>query len=236
MAADARRCGILLGEVVLAIVAVSLLVRTSRDGSEAVEAAAGGSCSRIVSMSPSITETLFALGLGERVVGVTRYCNYPPEAKALPQIGGWLDPSYEAIVALRPDLIVTREGSDQSTATLRQLGLDTLVVHRVLDDVLRCAQAEEVVNDLCFLGPGLRVDLRLREVVQDRGECGAHPLLLGPLEISSGRGGQRRRDEGLVIRDSRWGSSLQGQCGEEQQYGRKRNGPSHLKPSLFNGG
>ncbi|NLY01183.1 MAG: cobalamin-binding protein [Rhodopirellula sp.] len=129
LAADARRCGILLGEVVLAIVAVSLLVRTSRDGSEAVEAAAGGSCSRIVSMSPSITETLFALGLGERVVGVTRYCNYPPEAKALPQIGGWLDPSYEAIVALRPDLIVTREGSDQSTATLRQLGLDTLVVH-----------------------------------------------------------------------------------------------------------
>ncbi len=80
-------------------------------------------------MSPSVTETLFALGLGDRVVGVTRYCNYPPQTGRLPRIGGWLDPSFEAIVALRPDLVITREGNDQATATLRQLDINTLVVH-----------------------------------------------------------------------------------------------------------
>lgn len=80
-------------------------------------------------MSPSTTETLFALGLGDRVVGVTRYCRYPPEARSLPQVGGWLDPNFEAIVALKPDLVVTREGSPQTVATFQQLGLTALVVH-----------------------------------------------------------------------------------------------------------
>ena len=61
---------------------------------------------RIVSLAPSITETLFALGLGDRVVGVTRFCAYPPEARTRPRVGGYFDPSYEAIVALRPDLVV----------------------------------------------------------------------------------------------------------------------------------
>ena len=60
---------------------------------------------RIVSLAPSITETLFAIGLGDRVVGVTQYCDYPPEAQAKPKIG-YTHPSLEAIVALQPDLIV----------------------------------------------------------------------------------------------------------------------------------
>ncbi len=61
---------------------------------------------RIVSMAPNVTEMLFALGLGEKLVGVTRYCDYPAEALALPKIGGMLDPDFEAIVAARPDLVV----------------------------------------------------------------------------------------------------------------------------------
>jgi iron complex transport system substrate-binding protein len=60
---------------------------------------------RIVSLAPSITETLFAIGLGERVVGVTQYCDYPPEAQAKPKVG-YTHPSLESIVALQPDLIV----------------------------------------------------------------------------------------------------------------------------------
>ena len=91
--------------------------------------ASPGDYRRIVSMSPSTTETLFALGLGDRVVGVTRYCRYPPEARALRQVGGWLDPNFEAILAMQPDLIVTREGNPQTAATFQQLGLNTLVVH-----------------------------------------------------------------------------------------------------------
>ena len=67
---------------------------------------------RIVSIAPSITETLFALGLGDRVVGVTRYCNYPPEVLEkvgkgeITVIGGYTDPSLEKIVGLNPDLVI----------------------------------------------------------------------------------------------------------------------------------
>ncbi|MCS7139429.1 MAG: cobalamin-binding protein [Candidatus Nezhaarchaeota archaeon] len=67
---------------------------------------------RIVSLSPAITEILFALGLGDRVVGVTAYCNYPldveemKKGKRLSVIGGYWDPNLEAIVALNPDLVI----------------------------------------------------------------------------------------------------------------------------------
>lgn len=61
---------------------------------------------RIVSLAPNVTELLFALGAGSRVVGVTRYCDRPAEAAALPRIGGFVDPSFEAVLGLRPDLVV----------------------------------------------------------------------------------------------------------------------------------
>jgi iron complex transport system substrate-binding protein len=61
---------------------------------------------RIISFAPSITETLFALSLGKNVVGVTDFCNYPPEAKKLPKVGGYTNPNYEIILRLKPDLVV----------------------------------------------------------------------------------------------------------------------------------
>ncbi len=61
---------------------------------------------RIISLAPSHTEILFALGLGDRVVGVTDYCNYPPEAKQKPSIGGFSTPNIEKIISLSPDLIL----------------------------------------------------------------------------------------------------------------------------------
>lgn len=60
---------------------------------------------RIVSLSPAVTETLFAIGAGDRVVGVTAYCDYPPEAKKRPKIGDYI-PSIEKVLAQRPDLVV----------------------------------------------------------------------------------------------------------------------------------
>jgi iron complex transport system substrate-binding protein len=71
----------------------------------------GASPRRIVSMAPNITEILFALGLGDRVVGVTRYCDYPPEAARREKIGGLVDPSIEKIQALHPDLIIAFRGN-----------------------------------------------------------------------------------------------------------------------------
>lgn len=60
---------------------------------------------RIVSLTPGTTEVLFAVGAGKQVVGVTSYCDYPPEAKRLPKVGD-MRTNVEAVVALRPDLVV----------------------------------------------------------------------------------------------------------------------------------
>jgi len=77
---------------------------------------------RIVSLAPSLTETLFAISAGDAVAGVTSYCTYPTEATQKPQVGGMINPSLEAIVALTPDLIVlsmegnVREDFDRLTS------------------------------------------------------------------------------------------------------------------------
>lgn len=65
---------------------------------------------RVVSLSPSTTETLFLIGAGDQVVGRSRYCNWPAEARVLPTVGGYVDPSFEAILALRPDLVAGARG------------------------------------------------------------------------------------------------------------------------------
>jgi len=77
-------------------------------------------------MAPSLTETLFALDLGDRVVGVTRYCDYPPRVRELPEVGGYLDPSYESIVSLRPDLVVLMQSHGEVERRLQGLGIATL--------------------------------------------------------------------------------------------------------------
>jgi len=72
---------------------------------------------RIISLAPSNTEILFALGLGDRVVGVTRYCNYPEEAKEKEVIGGFASPDLEKIIALKPDLIIAKGSLQKSLVT-----------------------------------------------------------------------------------------------------------------------
>jgi iron complex transport system substrate-binding protein len=66
---------------------------------------------RIVSLAPNITEILFALGLGPNIAGATRFCDYPPEARTLPRIGGLVDPNIEIIQSLRPDLVIAFRGN-----------------------------------------------------------------------------------------------------------------------------
>ena len=72
-----------------------------------------------MSLSPSTTETLYAIGAGDRLVGRSRYCDYPPEVTKLPQVGGFVDPSFEAILALRPDFVVGARGPAGATMTER---------------------------------------------------------------------------------------------------------------------
>ncbi len=66
---------------------------------------------RIVSMAPNITEILFALGLGDKIVGVTRFCDFPEAAADLPKIGGLIDPNLEIIHSLEPDLVIAFRGN-----------------------------------------------------------------------------------------------------------------------------
>ena len=85
---------------------------------------------RIVSMAPSITEMLFALGLDKEIVGVTDFCNYPEAALTKHRIGGFVNPSIEKIVSLKPSLIFgIRDGNRMDTVhRLNDLGFSVYVV------------------------------------------------------------------------------------------------------------
>lgn len=80
---------------------------------------------RVVSLAPSLTEVVFLLGQEKKLVGVTRYCNYPPRAKSLPKIGGIADPDVERIVAAAPDLVLcTTDGNPkEKVRALEALGI-----------------------------------------------------------------------------------------------------------------
>ena len=80
---------------------------------------------RIVSLAPSLTETLFAIGAEDRLVGVTTYGNYPPQARKIPRVGSFIYPSIEAVMAKQPDLVVgVRGGANRDIMLrMRDLGL-----------------------------------------------------------------------------------------------------------------
>jgi iron complex transport system substrate-binding protein len=100
--------------------------------------AINGTPQRIVSLAPSNTEILFALGLGDKVVGVTDWCNYPPEALEKEKVGGYTTPDIEKIVALNPDLILVAHGTPMEVInTMVGLGLTLFGIKTTdLDDLL----------------------------------------------------------------------------------------------------
>ena len=86
---------------------------------------------RIVSLAPGITEILYALGLADKIVGVTSFCNWPPSALQKQRIGGFINPSIEQIVSLKPDLIIaTADGNRPDTVRqLERIGLTVYVTN-----------------------------------------------------------------------------------------------------------
>jgi iron complex transport system substrate-binding protein len=91
---------------------------------------------RIVSTAPSITEALFALGLGDEVVGVSRFCDFPAVVQKLPKVGTYLAPDAEAIARLTPDLVVLQRVSTELTNRLQALQIAFIEVpHGTLNDV-----------------------------------------------------------------------------------------------------
>jgi iron complex transport system substrate-binding protein len=132
---------------------------------------------RIVSLAPSVTETLFALGAGAEVVGVSQYCDYPPQVRDLPRVGSFLSPNLEAILALRPTLIVGLELSSnvRQIRALNSMGYPVLLVS---DDSLQ--QIEDSIETI-----GARIG-RQREadqlVAQIKGQIAAVQERLATVE------------------------------------------------------
>ncbi|MBS7643422.1 cobalamin-binding protein [Candidatus Bathyarchaeota archaeon] len=122
---------------------------------------------RIVSLSPSNTEILFALGLGPKVVGVTKFCDYPPEVLhrvrngSIAVIGGFVDPSIERIVALNPDLVLAATRLQENVVNelekmgLRVIALDPHNLSQILVDIKlvgkacgKSGEAEMLANEM----------------------------------------------------------------------------------------
>lgn len=130
---------------------------------------------RIVSLAPNITEILFALGLGDRIVGVTRYCDYPAQALQKEKIGGMVDLNLEKIEALHPDLIVAFRGNPLGVLNkLRHLHFPVFVLDmgntmnglsQTIDKIGRVTRAERAAR---LLADGLKAKLQaIRQALRD---------------------------------------------------------------------
>jgi len=119
-----------------------------------------GSCNRIIALAPNITEILFSLGLGDKVVGVSEFCNYPPQAQQIPRVGALLNPNFEAIITAKPDLIIILDEMAVDKDKFTSLGIETLAVkHNNINEILnsisiigsRCdktVEAEKIVGEI----------------------------------------------------------------------------------------
>jgi iron complex transport system substrate-binding protein len=133
---------------------------------------------RIVSLAPSTTEILFALGLGDRIAGVTNYCDYPEEAKKKPKIGGMSNPSLEAVVSLRPDVVVmTTDGNPKEFEEL----LHSLHIRTVVFTARRIKELPQGIRDLgAALSARNKAEALAREIEKALAKFGSAGRRQGP--------------------------------------------------------
>jgi iron complex transport system substrate-binding protein len=91
---------------------------------------ASGAAARVVVLAPSATETVFGLGAGDRVVGACGQCDFPPEAARVPKVGGYLTPSVESVLGVRPDLVIAvpSPGNREAVRAIERAGVRVVVV------------------------------------------------------------------------------------------------------------
>lgn len=104
-------------------------------------------CARIISLSPSITEVVFELGLGKKLVGVTRYCRYPAEAQAVTKVGGFYDMSLENILSLKPTHVFGLRENAEIRESLRKFGVSTAEMDHTTVDGIKKSIA--TVGEVC---------------------------------------------------------------------------------------
>lgn len=145
---------------------------------------------RIVTLAPNLTEIVYAVGAGNRLVGNTTYCDYPPEAKQVEKIGDTMQPNIERIVALRPQLVLVSTAS-QLEAFTRQLNEQGIAVYvtdpRSLEDVFRSIRtlgellneserAEQLANDLSARASAVEAAVKTSKPVRVFYQVSAAPL------------------------------------------------------------
>jgi iron complex transport system substrate-binding protein len=132
---------------------------------------------RVVSLAPSITETLYALGLQDRLVADTDYCDYPSDAKQKPHVGGTISPSIEAIVSLHPDVVLVVKGINRldTVNSLASLGIPSYAMdaHSVAE-ILTSTQQLAALMGAAKTGDALATDLR-RELAQTQQRVAPYP-------------------------------------------------------------
>lgn len=125
------------------------------------DAPSGSKATRIVSMAPNLTEILYALGLGPNIVGVTGDSDYPPEAADKPKVGSFWQPNIEAIIAAKPDLVVTLGFQQQRELARRlsRMGYDSLA--------LDIETIEDLFQGVLAVGEATGADDRAKELADD---------------------------------------------------------------------
>lgn len=100
---------------------------------------------KVISLSPAITEILFAIGAGDQIAGVTDYCEYPPEALEKNKVGGFEDPNMELIIELEPDIIFVAAGiQEELVQQFEKLGIEVVV--------LDAEEVKDVLNNIEVAG------------------------------------------------------------------------------------
>ena len=100
--------------------------------------------SRIISMAPNLTEMVYDIGAEEQLVGVTDFCKFPPAARSKEKVGGWINPNYEKILSLKPDLVLALKFHGPAVDNPKKLGIPYLV--------LDCQTVQDILNAYDILG------------------------------------------------------------------------------------
>jgi iron complex transport system substrate-binding protein len=141
---------------------------------------------RIISLAPNHTEVLYALGLGDRVVGVTEYCNYPPEAAEKPKVGDFVNTDLELVVGLEPDLVLaTTMHMAETVPAIQERGIAVFVLDpQSVDSVLKEISILGQITGQEDVADALVADMQARiDAVQERVKDAPRPKVfweLGP--------------------------------------------------------
>ena len=131
--------------------------------------AAKAAAAKILSMSPAGTETLFALSLGDRLVGATPFCDYPPEALKLPRVASIMDLNLETLLTLSPDLVVLDDMNAFLKDRIEQMNIPTFVLHHKSLTAL-CDSIEELGSACGGEGAGVELADAMRGAMREAAE------------------------------------------------------------------